>query len=245
MKPSTQRSAVGAAHETEDPVLLERVSAGDHAAFEGLMRRYNGKLFRIARAIVKDDSDAEDVLQDPYIDAYRHIDDFRGGSQVGTWLTRIVINQALMRLRKEKRRSVIVPFREPRTSDPDRPEPDVADETSESPSNRVLRGEVRRILERRIDELPLSFRTVFIMREVEDMSVEQTAECLGISPATVRTRLFRARALLRESLAREMDLVTGDVFAFAGARCDRIVAAVLARTRDEEPGAGSSGPFTA
>jgi RNA polymerase sigma-70 factor (ECF subfamily) len=150
-----------------------------------------------------------------------------------------------MRLRKEKRRSVIVPFREPGTGDADRPEAEVADQTSESPSGRVLRGEIRRILERRIDELPLSFRTVFIMREVEDMSVEETAECLGIPLATVRTRLFRARTLLRESLAREMDLATGDVFAFAGARCDRIVAAVLLRAQDEQPGSDSSGPLPA
>jgi RNA polymerase sigma-70 factor, ECF subfamily len=109
----------------------------------------------------------------------------------------------------------------------------------------VLRGEIRRILERRIDELPLSFRTVFIMREVEDMSVEETAEALGIAAATVRSRLFRARALLRESLAREMDMATVDVFAFAGARCDRIVAAVLLRARDEQPGSDSSGPLPA
>ena len=209
------------------------------------MRRYNGKLFRIARSIVKDDSDAEDVLQDAYMDAYRHIDDFRGDSQVATWLTRIVINQALMRLRKEKRRSVIVPFREPGSGEAERAEVDVADRTTESPSSRLLRGEIRRILERRIDELPLSFRTVFIMREVEDMSVEETAEALGIAAATVRSRLFRARALLRESLAREMDMATVDVFAFAGARCDRIVAAVLLRARDEQPGSDSSGPLPA
>jgi RNA polymerase sigma-70 factor (ECF subfamily) len=209
------------------------------------MRRYNGKLFRIARSIVKDDSDAEDVLQDAYMDAYRHIDDFRGDSQVATWLTRIVINQALMRLRKEKRRSVIVPFRDPGSGEAERAEVDVADRTTESPSSRLLRGEIRRILERRIDELPLSFRTVFIMREVEDMSVEETAEALGIAAATVRSRLFRARALLRESLAREMDMATVDVFAFAGARCDRIVAAVLLRARDEQPGSDSSGPLPA
>lgn len=244
MRPSIPTTPVPPSHDA-DPVLVERISGGDQAAFETLMRRYNGKLFRVARAIVKDDADAEDVLQDAYIDAYRHINDFRGGSQVGTWLTRIVINQALMRLRKERRRSVIVPFREPRMDDAEQPEANVADRTTESPSGRVLRGEIRRILERRIDELPLSFRTVFIMREVEDMSVEETAECLGISSATVRTRLFRARALLRESLAQEMDLATGDVFAFAGARCDRIVAAVLLRARHEQPGSDSSGPLPA
>jgi RNA polymerase sigma-70 factor, ECF subfamily len=164
---------------------------------------------------------------------------------VGTWLTRIVINQGLMRLRKQKRRSVIVPFREPRASESESPEANVEDRTTESPSTGVLRGEIRRILERRIDELPLSFRTVFIMREVEDMSVQETAEALGIAEATVRSRLFRARALLRESLAREMDLATVDVFAFAGARCDRIVTAVLLRASDEQPGGDSSDPLPA
>jgi len=230
---STPRLPSDATAAADDPQLVARIAGGDQMAFESLMRKYNGKLFRVARAILKDDSDAEDVLQDAYIDAYRHIQDFRGDSQVGTWLTRIVINQALMRLRKEKRRSVIVPFRSVRTSDAERPEANVADETTESPSSRVLRAEIRRILERRIDELPLSFRTVFVMREVEEMSVQETAECLGISPATVRTRLFRARALLRESLARELDIAAVDVFGFAGARCDRIVAAVLARMSSE------------
>jgi RNA polymerase sigma-70 factor, ECF subfamily len=234
-------SGAGAA---TDEQLVAAIAGGDQTAFEGLMRKYNGKLFRIARAILKDDSDAEDVLQDAYLDAYRHIEDFRGDSQVATWLTRIVVNQALMRVRKEKRRSVIVPFRGMRTETEHR-ETDVADEKSESPSSRVLRAEIRRILERRIDELPLSFRAVFVMREVEDMSVQETAECLGISPATVRTRLFRARALLRESLARELDIAAADVFAFAGARCDRIVAAVLARAQKEALDNDSPGPLPA
>jgi RNA polymerase sigma-70 factor, ECF subfamily len=105
----------------------------------------------------------------------------------------------------------------------------VADEKAEPPSSAALRAEVRQLLEQRIDELPVAFRTVFVMREVEDMSVEETAECLGIPPATVRTRLFRARALLRAALARDIDTATVDVFGFAGSRCDRIVAAVLLR----------------
>jgi RNA polymerase sigma factor (sigma-70 family) len=229
----TPRLPAGAVAATDDPQLVARIAGGDQTAFEVLMRKYNGKLFRIARAILKDDRDAEDVLQEAYLDAYRHIQDFRGDSEVGTWLTRIVINQALMRLRKEKRRSVIVPFRAARTNEAERGEADVVDNRTESPSNRVLRAEIRRILERRIDELPLSFRTVFVMREVEDMSVQETAECLGLSPATVRTRLFRARGLLSESLAREMDTAAVDVFGFAGARCDRIVATVLARAQKE------------
>lgn len=193
------------------------------------MRKYNGKLFRVARSIVRDDGDAEDVLQDAYLDAYRHLDEFRGGSELSTWLTRIVINHALMRLRKEKRRSSIIPFRSGLSPHAEGPEAQVPDNRSESPSASALRAETRRILERRIDELPSSFRTVFVMREVEDMGIDEIAQCLSISPATVRTRLFRARALLRAALARDIDLATGDVFAFAGERCDRIVANVLAR----------------
>ena len=218
-----------------DLALAERIGKGDQPAFEALMRKYNGKLFRIARAILKDDSDAEDVLQDAYLEVYRHIGDFRGGSELATWLTRIVINQALMRVRKERRRSSILPFRSPLSYETESPEAEVPDQQSESPSASVIRAETRRMLERRIDELPVAFRTVFVMREVEEMSVDETARCLSISPATVRTRLFRARALLREALARDIDTATGDVFAFAGARCDRIVAAVLARLNSDHP----------
>ena len=212
------------------------------------MRRHNTRLFRIARAILRDDAEAEDALQDAYLDAYRHIGDFRGGAQLGTWLTRVVINQALMRLRKQKRDRVVVHFGERDTPEGDLPDADVADEKTESPPHAALRGEIRRMLERRIDELPVAFRTVFIMREVEDMTVQETAECLSIPEATVRTRLFRARALLREALARDMDIATMDVFGFAGERCDRIVDGVLARSGGlvKGPSSGSSSdPFPA
>jgi RNA polymerase sigma-70 factor (ECF subfamily) len=202
----------------------------DVASFETLMRRYNPRLFRVARSILKDDAEAEDALQEAYIQAYRHIAGFQGKAEVGTWLTRIVINQALMRLRKRKRERVVVPLRSPNL-DLDALEGHVADPRAESPADTALRGEVRKILERRIGELPVTFRTVFVMREVEEMTVDETAECLGIPAATVRTRLFRARSLLRESLERDMDTAKAGVFGFAGARCDRIVAAVLARIR--------------
>jgi RNA polymerase sigma-70 factor (ECF subfamily) len=213
----------------QDTDLVARTAAGDHQAFEALMRRHNGRLFRAARAILKDDAEAEDAVQDAYLDAYRHMADFRGDSQVGTWLVRIAVNQALMRLRKHKRESVVVSFDRPEPEDSNTSMEQLRDEKSESPMAATLRAEIRRLLERRIDELPMAFRSVFVLREVEEMSVEETAAALGIPSATVRTRLFRARALLRQALAREMDLVTPDVFGFAGARCDRIVAAVLAR----------------
>jgi RNA polymerase sigma-70 factor (ECF subfamily) len=210
-----------------DAELVQRIGQRDHAAFEMLMRTYNGRLFRVARAILKDDAEAEDALQDAYLEAYRHIGDFRGTAQLATWLVRIVVNQALMRLRKQ-RRSTVVPFERHDAQEPDQ-EMQLADEHQETAPATMMRAEVRKVLERRIDELPIVFRTVFIMREVEEMSVEETAEALGIPPATVRTRLFRARALLREGLARDLDLATGDVFGFAGARCDRIVSGVLSR----------------
>jgi RNA polymerase sigma-70 factor (ECF subfamily) len=211
-----------------DVELATRVAAHDHAAFEALMRRHNQRLFRVARAILGDDAEAEDALQDAYLDAYRHMDTFRREAELLTWLTRIVVNQALMRLRKQKQHATVVSLQSP--AGPDGPRyADLRDDSIEAPSHAALRAEVRRVMERRIDELPLAFRTVFIMREVEDMSVQETADALGIPASTVRTRLFRARALLREALARDLDIATPDLFGFAGDRCDRIVAGVLAR----------------
>ena len=217
----------------DDGVLAARIARDDHVAFETLMRRHNGRLFRVARAILKDAAEAEDALQDAYLDAYRHIGEFRGNAQVATWLTRIVINEALMRLRKRRRDRVVVPLGSPSTAargfEHEEAEVDTVDEHTESPPSAALRGEIRRLLERKIDDLPLAFRTVFVMRDVDDMSVQETADCLSIPSATVRTRLFRARTLLREALARDLDAATLDVFGFAGERCDRIVTGVLAQ----------------
>ena len=201
------------------------------AEFERLMRRYNQRLFRVARAIVRDDADAEDALQDAYVQAYRKLDSFRGEAELSTWLTRIVINQALMRVRSRARDRQVVSFDQ---RDEVR-ELEVADVDAESPSDAALRAEVRKVLERRIDELPEAFRTVFVMREVEEMTARETAEALDIPEATVRTRLFRARALLRAALDRDIDSARGGVFGFDGARCDRIVAAVLHRLAADGP----------
>ena len=217
----------------DDAELARRITRRDQAAFEAMMRRHNGRLFRVARAILKDDTEAEDALQDAYLDAYRHIASFQGDAALSTWLTRLVVNRSLMRLRKQRRDPAVVPIGHSQRA-PDSAAVDVADDASESPSGALLRAEIRRLLERRIDELPVAFRTVFVMREVEDMTVEETAECLSISPATVRTRLFRARARLREALARDFDTATIDVFGFAGDRCDRIVDAVLRRLSTPE-----------
>jgi RNA polymerase sigma-70 factor (ECF subfamily) len=233
----------------DDLALLRLIAGHDHAAFEALMRRHNGRLFRVARAILKDDAEAEDALQEAYLAAYRHVGDFRGTAQPATWLTRIVINEALMRLRRRRRDRTVVPFRVPLAGEPglepDPAEAEVADESLESPAGLALRAEIRRLLERRIDALPIAFRTVFVMRDVEEMSVQETADCLAIPAATVRTRLFRARNLLRQALARDLDAATLDVFGFAGERCDRIVAGVLARVPGGGPTPGTGRPAPA
>jgi RNA polymerase sigma-70 factor (ECF subfamily) len=214
--------AASTAPPLDDSTLARRIAGRDQGAFEALMRRYNPRLFRVARAMLKDDAAAEDVLQEAYLDAYTHITHFRGDATLATWLTRLVVNRSLMRLRKDKRDKNVVAF--------DQEQIDMPDRASEAPDKAALRAEVRRSLERRIDELPQAFRAVFVMREVEDLSVAETAECLGLPPATVRSRLFRARALLREAFARDMDTAVADVFSFDGPRCDRIVAAVLRGT---------------
>jgi RNA polymerase sigma-70 factor (ECF subfamily) len=212
----------------EDADLVVRVQHNDTKAFAVLMRRYNRRLYRTARAILKDDAAAEDAVQEGYVSAYRHIGAFRGDAQIGTWLTRIVVNQALQALRKTRREAVVVLFDDPPAErNPDDP---IAESLSPGPPERtMLRAEMRRLIERKIDELPEGYRTVFMLREVEDMTVDETATALGIPAATVRSRLFRAKARLRESLAEELDGATQDVFGFDGERCDRIVAAVLER----------------
>jgi RNA polymerase sigma-70 factor (ECF subfamily) len=212
-----------------DMDLARRIYRGDHSAFEKLMRRCNRQLFRIARGILKNDLDAEDALQEAYITAYSALRKFRGESKLSTWLARIVINEALGRMRKKKSESVVIDFS---TEGREERRVESAAETDAarvSPEEATLRAEVRALIERKLDELPTAFRTVFVMRELEEMTVEETAQCLGIPEATVRSRLFRARGLLRASLEREVGRAMQDVFSFAGARCDRIVAVVLDR----------------
>lgn len=227
---------------TEGNSLSASIAKGDERVLERVMRKHNRMLFRIARSILNDDAEAEDALQEAYLAAFRNIGSFQGAAKMSTWLARIVINEALGRLRKRNRGAVIVPFAGRERGEPSLEEDAMADSTAESPDAAVLRGELRRLLERRIDELPAQFRTVFILRDVEEMTVEETAECLDIPAATVRTRAFRARALLRESLARDIDFATLRAFEFAGERCDRIVGTVLARLRSAKADSGAETP---
>jgi RNA polymerase sigma-70 factor (ECF subfamily) len=197
--------------------------------FEALMRRHNRMLFRTARAILRDDADAEEALQDAYLKAYRSLDQFRGDSKISTWLVRITANEALMRLRKRTRAAEVIEIHASPVAE------EVAVRKEEQPENLAARKELRALMESKIDALPEAFRAVFVLRGLEEFSVEETAAALEIPEATVRTRFFRARSLLRESLSSEIDLVFDEAFSFAGARCDRIVANVLARLSEETP----------
>jgi RNA polymerase sigma-70 factor (ECF subfamily) len=219
--------------ELSDAELAGLVAAGHQAAFEVLMRRHNRALFRTARAIVRDDAEAEDALQEAYMKAYRAMGTYRGDARLSTWLARVVANEALMRLRKRERRSAIVPLQAGIDLDAvhEIAEPDMAN----APEQSARRAEMRKLLEQRIDALPGAYRSVFMLRAVEEYSVEETAAILQVPEATVRSRFHRARGLLREGLAREVDLVTEDVFGFAGERCDRIVASVMERIAAEDP----------
>lgn len=205
-----------------DAELAQRIAAGDLRAFEALMRRYNRMLFRTSRAILHDDADAEEALQDCYLRVFRAIGEFRGESKLSTWLVRIVANEALTRLRKRRRGAEVVPL-----YGEDMPTEDMP--TEDRPDHAAQRAQTRRLLEQKIDALPDAYRTVFVLRALEEFSVEETAAALGIPEATVRTRFFRARRLLREALSTEIDLAYDEAFGFAGERCDQIVARVLAR----------------
>ena len=216
-----------------DAELAALVAAGDEAAVRLLMRRHNQTLFRTARGILRDDAEAEDAVQEAYLGAFRAMGTFRADAKLSTWLVRIVANEALGRLRKRRRGAEVIVLDADAASEP-RSETTMS-ESEAQPEREAQRGEARALMERKIDALPDVFRAVFMLRAVEEMTVEETAVALDIPEATVRTRFFRARALLRESLAREMDLATGDAFAFAGERCDRIVAAVAGRLHEVFP----------
>jgi RNA polymerase sigma-70 factor (ECF subfamily) len=215
------------AADADDASLVAGVCAGDPAAFELLMRRYNRRLYRVARAMLRNAADAEDALQDAYLSAFQAIGGFRGEASLATWLSRLVVNRCLARLRRQARRDNIVPM----VALADAGEQEGAampGNELETPERALWRAQLRTVLEGKLDALPQAFRTVFVLRCVEELSVQETAQVLDIPEATVRSRHFRARGLLREALAQEIDLAQGEVFSFDGARCDRIVARVLA-----------------
>ncbi len=215
-----------------DSDLVQRVRHGDEAAYELVMRRFNQRMFRVARSIVTDDSEAEDVVQESYLRAFLKIDQFDGPSGLGAWLARIAANEALGRLRRRKR----VVFLEDhlRETDEARKTPysdSAAPMTSPEPDPERLaaNGELGRLLESAVDQLPDQYRSVFMLRAVEGMSVAETAASLSLRQETVKTRFHRARRLMQKSLAGRLEDQLTAAFQFDGARCDRIVENVMRR----------------
>lgn len=225
----THQTLTTAAAETASDIELASLAASGVApAFEAIMRRHNRLLFRTVRSILKSDADTEDAVQDAYLAAWRALGTFRGDARLSSWLVRIALNEAFKRVRR--RASNVVMFGTGSGAEPgeEGPEATMEADDDQRPDMAASRAEMRRFMEARIDQLPDQFRTVFMLRAVEEMPVEEVAALLDIPEATVRTRFFRARAQLRESLSRDMDFALEDAFAFAGVRCDRIVAHVLA-----------------
>jgi RNA polymerase sigma-70 factor, ECF subfamily len=206
-----------------DEQVVTQVLGGQTALFEVLMRRHNERVYRAARAIVKDEREAEDVMQQAYVNAYSHLRQFDGRSKFSTWLTRIAIHEALARVRRQGRYTDIEP------DDLSTWEFPMAAISNADPERQAFAQELGVLLESAIDRLPDGAREVFMLRQVEGMSTEEVATALGVSEDVVKTRLSRARATLRRDLYDRAGMVSGETFRFLRPRCDRVVAAVLAR----------------
>ena len=207
-----------------DEEVVARVLAGETSLFEIIMRRHNQRLYRTSRAILRDDAQAEDVVQDTYVRAYQHLAQFAGRAKFAAWLIRIAVNEGLARLRSRER------YQEPETMSED--EGDRMDRFASptpDPEQQASRSEIRRLLEESIEALPDSHRTVFVLREIEEMSTTETAEALGLTEENVKIRLYRARAILRRKLYSHASVESKEAFAFGAARCDRVVRNVLER----------------
>jgi RNA polymerase sigma-70 factor (ECF subfamily) len=211
-----------------DAEVVRRVRAGESGLFEILMRRHNQRVYRTARAILKDEAEIEDVMQQAYINAFTHLHQFEERSQFSTWLTRITLNEAFGRRRKMHRSESLTTM--------------AADGQGEGgefmyaltskeadPEQQANADELRHVLEQAIDALPDTYRTVFMLRDVEGLSTNETGEGLGLGEATVKPRLHRARAMIRRAVTTRLGEITTGAFPFHAPRCDRVVAAVLSR----------------
>lgn len=203
-----------------DEEIVLRVQAGETELFARLLRRYNQRVYRAARAVLRDDGEAEDVAQEAWVRAFRHLSDFQGRALFSTWITRIAVHEAMARSRRAKRTTSSFMELEPVTASPT---PDPEAEASER--------EMRTHIEAAVEGLPDAYRTVFVLREVEELSTRETAESLELSEDVVKTRLHRARAMLREDLVARAGSRVSRIFPFMGARCDRMVEVVMIRVR--------------
>jgi len=208
-----------------DAEIVARIREGDIALFEVLMRRHNQRVYRVARAVVKDETDAEDVMQQAYINAFMHLDQFEERAQFSTWLTRITLHEALAR----RRRSHAHPTASITDGDQDGELMDELIAPDADPERQAYSAQLTHVLENAVDALPEAYRIVFALRDVEGLSTAETAASLSLSEEAVKTRLHRARAMLRRTLADQFGAASTQAFQFHASRCDRVVSAVLAR----------------
>ena len=222
------------AQELQDEEVVRRVLAGETAMFEILMRRYNQRLYRVARVILRNDGEAEDVMQDAYVRAYQHLDQFAGKAAFATWLTRIAVHEALARKRRRERLDELDALAVNGDS------MSILKSSAPSPEANTAQTQARQLLEEAIEALPEAYRTVVVLREVEEMSVADTAETLGVNEGVVKTRLHRAHAMLRKELLQRAQGRATDLYQFHAVRCDRVVKAVFERVAELQ--AGSAEP---
>jgi len=207
-----------------DEEVLARILAGETSLYEIVMRRYNQRLYRVARAILRNDGEAEDVMQDAYVRAYEHLEQFAGRAKFSTWLTRIAVHEALRRQRRENRYQEMESM-----SEGDGDPMDGFVSKAPNPEEQVSNSEIRSLLEKAVEALPDLYRTVFMLRDIEEMSTTDTADALEISEENVKVRLHRARALLRKSLFAIAGMGRKVAFNFHAVRCDRVVKNVFER----------------
>lgn len=239
--PALDTAASPPASALPDSELVKRIRAGERALFEILMRRHNQRIYRAARAILKDEAEVEDVMQQAYLNAFTHLHQFEERAQFSTWLTRIALNEASGRRNRMRASASLT-----QQPDDDRgafmetirsPQPD--------PERQAYAQELHRVLEDAVDELPDTYRAVFMLRDVEGLSTSETGEGLGLGDEAVKTRLHRARAMIRRAVSARLGAVAPGTFQFQAPRCDRVVAAVLERLGSAvRDGAGPIRPAT-
>ena len=212
-----------------DEQVVARVLAGETGMFEIVMRRHNQRLYRVARAILRNDGEAEDVMQDAYVRAYEHLDQFAGKAKFSTWLTRIAVHEALARQHRGNRYQELEQMSE-REGDP----MDRFASMAPNPEQQASNSEVRSLLEKAVEELPDAYRTIFMLRDVEEMSTTESADVLEITEDNVKVRLHRARALLRKSLYARAGMERKKAFDFHAVRCDRVVKSVFERIQKQD-----------
>jgi len=206
-----------------DSDVVRRVRAGEIALFEVLMRRHNQRVYRTARAVVKDEAEVEDIMQQAYINAFTHLHQFEDRSEFSTWLTRIVLNEAFARRQKRQRAASSAPH----AGDEGGAMMERMQSSQPDPERQAYAEELRRVLEYAVDELPDNYRAVFMLRDVEGLSTSETGAGLGLGEEAVKTRLHRARAMVRRSVSARIGALSSEAFQFQAPRCDRVVAAVL------------------